>query len=292
MEQEIPKIAFSRYNDLDVEVMSFKELYGKLDLSNDHDPFALHRIEFYLILIVSKNSYTHFVDFKSYELVPGSALFIAKNQVHRFDKSLLEASGWSLVFSRVFMDKHYFLSDSHKINRLFNYHIETPVIHQLDMGWDSFIHIADQLYKEYVLPNDFAKTEMLRTLLNVLLLKAERAKTLQSGDGVALGWLETFGNFKDLLEKEYINTRSSRTYAADLFVSYKLLNDIVKRLTGKTVKAFIDDFVTTEIKRYLVSTSLSVQEIGYKTGFEDPANMIKFFKRNTGNTPHKFRRQK
>ena len=131
------------------------------------------------------------------------------------------------------------------------------------------------------------------SLLNVLLLKAERAKEIQSItlSGIKTQWLETFNLFKNMLEEEYIKTRSSRYYASKLFISYKFLNDIVKKLTGKTVKAFIDDFVTIEIKRYLVSTSLSIKEVSYQTGFEEPANMVKFFKKHTNITPLKFRQQ-
>ena len=159
------------------------------------------------------------------------------------------------------------------------------------MGQDSFMDIAKKLYEEYTFPNDFAKSEILRTLLHIVFLKAERAKEIQAISGAKIHWLETFGTFKNMLEKEYINSRSSRYYAAKLFISYKFLNDIVKHLTGKTAKVFIDDFVTIEIKRYLVSTSLSVKEISYQTGFEEPANMIKFFKKNTNTTPLKFRQQ-
>ena len=157
------------------------------------------------------------------------------------------------------------------------------------MERDSFVDIANKLYDEYVFPSDFAKSEMLRTLLHVLLLKAERSKEVQSIGGAKKQWLETFSTFKDILEEQYVSTRSSRFYASELLVSYKFLNDVVKKLTGKTVKTFIDDFVTIEIKRYLVSTSLSVKEISYKTGFEEPANMTKFFKKNTNTTPLRFR---
>lgn len=291
MENEIPKIFFNRSKSLDIEVMNFTQIFSKLNQSEGHNPFAAHKIEFFLILIITKNSYSHFVDFKSYILSEGSALFIAKNQVHHFTKELREADGFCIVFNSLFVDKYYFLSDNFKLNRLFNYHIETPVIHQKEMRGDSFIDIAHKLYDEYIFPNTFAKSEILRTLLYILLLKAERAKESQSVSGVKTHWLEIFSKFKNMLEKEYVKTRNSRTYASNLFISYKFLNDIVKKLTGKTVKAFIDEFVTIEIKRYLVSTSLSVKEISYKTGFEEPANMVKFFKKNTNATPLKFRRQ-
>lgn len=291
MKKEIPKILFTRNKSLDVEVMNFKQLFNKLDQSQTHNAFAPHKIEFYLILINTQNSYTHFLDFKSYKLIPGSALFIAKNQVHNFTKELNEAEGICVVFSSAFMEKYYYLSDNLKLNRLFNYHIETPVIHQEVMGKDSFIPIASKLFHEYHFPNNFAKSEMLRTFLHILLLKAERAKDILAPTGVKTHWLEIFNLFKNTLEKDYTKSRSSRVYASKLLVSYKFLNDIVKQFTGKTVKAFIDDFVTTEIKRYLIATSMSVKEISYQTGFEEPANMIKFFKKNTNNTPLKFRQQ-
>jgi len=294
MEKEIPKIAYNKDKKLDIEVMTFAQLFSSLNQSKDHNPYAVHRIKFYLVLIVTKNSYAHFVDFRSYQLTKGSALFIAENQVHYFTKELQEADGFCIVFNSQFMDKYYFLSDNHKLSRLFNYHIETPVIHQKEMGQDDFLGIASKLYDEYIFPNNFAKSEMLRTLLHVLLLKAERIKETQSESisSAKTHWLEIFSNFKHKLEKEYVKTRNSRTYAANLFISYKFLNDIVKKLTGKTVKAFIDDFVTIEIKRYLVSTSLSIKEVSYQTGFDEPANMIKFFKKNTNTTPLKFRQQK
>jgi AraC-like DNA-binding protein len=292
MEKEIPKISFSNNHSLDIEVMTFDQLSEKLNQVKSHNSFVPHKIKFFLILILTKNSYTHIVDFKSYKLESGSALFVAKNQVHHFTKNIEKADGYCVVFNSLFTDKHHFLSGSLKLNRLFNYHIGTPVITQKEMDGDDFIEIADTLYKEFHHPNGFAKSEMLSTLLQVLFLKAERAKEFQAVKGVKKHWLETFTNFKDMLEEEYGNTRNSRAYASKLFISYKFLNDIVKQLTGKTVKAFIDNFVTIEIKRYLVSTSLSIQEIAYKTGFEEPSNMVKFFKKNAKTTPLKFRQQK
>ena len=271
--------------------MNFEQLFGKLEQTNDHNPFAPHKIEFYLILMVTKNTYTHFVDFKSYQLKEGSALFVAKNQVHCFNKGLTDADGFGIVFSHLFVYKHYFLTDNLALIRLFNYHIESPIIHQKEMGEDSLISFIPNLYQEYHSNKSFAKAEILASLLRVLLLKAERTKAFYSNTTINAHWLETFDAFRKMLEKDYVHTRNSRAYASKLLVSYKFLNDIVKQLTGKTVKAFIDDFVTVEIKRYLISTALSVNEISYKTGFEEPSNMIKFFKKNTNTTPLKFRQQ-
>lgn len=289
--QEIPKIIFRENVDLNIEVMNFTQLLETLTNSKNHNPFEVHKIQFYMILVVTHKSYPHFVDFKSYELKEGSAIFIAKNQVHHFTKQLKNSSGYAIIFNSIFTEKHSLLLSNLKLNRLFNYHIETPVIHQNEMNKDNFTDISKKLFDEYYHPNKFAKSEMLSSLLNVLLLKSERAKEDQSFSGVKKHWLQIFNAFKNLLENNYIETRSSRAYASKLFISYKLLNDIVKNLTGKTTKVFINDFVTIEIKRYLASTSLSIKEISFKTGFDEPSNMVKFFKKNTNFTPLQFRQQ-
>ncbi len=291
METEIPQIPFDRAQSLAIEVMKFQDLAGKLERSMGHDPYAAHRIQFYLILVVTKNTYIHSVDLLSYELKKGSALFVANDQVHHFTKGLQKAEGFAIVLHRDLLDRYAYISDALKFSRLFNYHIETPVIHQEEMGNDSLIEIVDRLYQEYTFPNDFAKAEFLQTLLQVFLLKAERAKAEKSSDRTDIHWLELFSAFKNRLEKDFVKTRSSRYYAAELSISYKFLNDIVKKLSGKTVKAFIDDLVTTEIKRYLVSTDHTVKEICFLTGFDEPPNMVRFFRKNTSMTPLQFRQE-
>lgn len=286
---EIPHITFKKDLSLSVEVINFEELYNKLKASEDHNPFDVHKIDFYLILVVTKNSYRHFLDFNFYELYEGSALFISKNQIQRFSETIKVSKGYGIIFNSDFLNQHYFLSDKLRLNRLFNYHIESPLIHQKELGENEFLDITKKLYEEYGSTNSLGKSEILGSLLNVLLLKAERAKTYRNDIKVSQYWLDVFRQFKELLEEKYTLTRSSKEYASALNISYKFLNDVVKKLTGKTTKSFIDTYITIEIKRFLVTTPLSIKEISHSVGFDEPGNMIKFFKKNTGTTPFKFR---
>ncbi|MEM6831492.1 MAG: AraC family ligand binding domain-containing protein, partial [Bacteroidota bacterium] len=121
MEKGIPKINFDKTKSLGIEVMNLTELVDNLNKSKNHNPFLVHRIQFYLILMVTKGTYSHFVDFKSYTLVEGSSLFIAKNQVHHFTEEIQACEGFCIIFLSSFSDKDYFLPDVLKLNRLFNY---------------------------------------------------------------------------------------------------------------------------------------------------------------------------
>ncbi len=290
MNKELPEIYLEKHASINIQVMNFDELFGLLNKAKDHSPYEPHKIKFYLILIVTKGTYSHFIDFKTYDMYEGSALFITKNQVHYFNKELQDCKGYGIVFNQSFVDKHYFLNDNFTMNSLFNYHIERPIIHQREMEPDNLVNLSFEIFKEYSFKSDLTKSETLASLLRVLLLKVERAKRMNTAISANNRYQNIFSQFCHLLEEDYVNTRSSRTYANKLFVSYKFLNNIVKELTGTTVKTFIDNFVIVEIKRYLISSSLSVSEISYKTGFEEPANMIKFFKKHTNNTPLKFRK--
>ena len=285
----LPKIDYKADSESDIEVMTIAETFIKLTKTTEHNPFEVHKIQFYFILVVTENFYSHYVDFKFYELKKGSVLFVAKNQVQHFTENFKNVKGYCIILNSQFLEQNYFMSQNHNLNRLYNYHLENPVIHEEEMGKDEFIDIVEKLYFEYTLPSNFAKADILRAYIDIILLKAERVKQQHAISGVKTKWLEIFNEFRNSLAANYIKTRSSRDYSAELLISYKLLNDIVKSTTGKTVKAFIDDFVVVEIKRYLVTTSLSVKEISYKTGFDEPANMTKFFKKNTQTTPLKFR---
>jgi AraC-like DNA-binding protein len=67
---------------------------------------------------------------------------------------------------------------------------------------------------------------------------------------------------------------------------------VVKSLSGKTAKDFIQSRIIIEAKRMLYFTELSLKEIGYQLGFSEPANFSAFFKKSTGKSPSLFRNQR
>ncbi|SLM29674.1 Transcriptional regulator, AraC family (fragment) [Desulfamplus magnetovallimortis] len=68
------------------------------------------------------------------------------------------------------------------------------------------------------------------------------------------------------------------------------MNKIAKAITGNTVKSFIDNFVILEIKRQLAISDISIKELTYLMGFEEPTNFVKYFKKHTSHSPSQFRK--
>jgi AraC family transcriptional activator of pobA len=78
-------------------------------------------------------------------------------------------------------------------------------------------------------------------------------------------------------------------YAEKLGMTVDRLNDHVKRATGVTAGHLIRQRLLTEAKRQLVFTTQPIQDIAEELAFSDPSHFARFFRKQTGTTPHEFR---
>lgn len=102
---------------------------------------------------------------------------------------------------------------------------------------------------------------------------------------------ELFTRFIDTLRKYCKSERSVSFYAERLCVTPKYLSRVVSEVSGHTVSYYIDDYVTTEIKAMLNSTTMPIQQISYELGFPSQSVFGKYFKRMTGMSPRSYRQR-
>ncbi|MBU2648666.1 helix-turn-helix transcriptional regulator [bacterium] len=285
----IPEISFSRSNrkEIDFDVFTLQSLFArkdKMEIALDEP----HRVGFYHILYITEGRGTHYVDFQPCQFQQGSIVVIAKGQVQSFELAD-DRDGFLILFTESFLLKNLIHSDVLSYHSLSNSYFHSPVIQTEATHHHSFGNIFKEIYDEYGLPDDYIKERLLRLLLKVILLKAERIirrTTPQEGNS---DWFTTFGLFKNHLEQSHHQTRNAEDYADMLNISYKHLNTICKSITGDTAKKCIDEFVVLEIKRQLAISDVSVKELTYFFGFDDPSNFVKYFKKHTSLTPLSFR---
>lgn len=281
--KNIPKISFREdLKTIGFECLNLEDLTAK-GKPKDHHPGRPHKIDFYAILTITGGSVKHQLDFKEYNLKKNDCLLISKGQVHSFD-SESSYKGYLILFTSDFLVSHLSPSTFFKSTNLFNYHLSSPDYH-LDKFLLSDIENLAIEYdkKEYVL-----QSNIVASLFSIVILKLNnRNLTTQNYENYQ--GFDTFEKFKNLVEKEYHLTRNVSDFAIKLHITYKHLNEICKRFTSKTAKRFIDDFVILEIKRKLSSTSLSIKEISFETGFDEPTNFLKYFKNLVGQTPIEFK---
>ncbi len=287
--QKIPRISFQKKQNaqLEFEIVTLQSLFRRqTELS-----FALdkpHRVDFYSIMYITRGTGIHEIDFVPYVYRAGSVLFISQGQVHAFDAGP-GRDGYLLLFTEHFLAKNLIHSDLLSLYRLYNYHLHVPILQPEELGREDFRGLVSELYREYRAEENFAREDLLRLWLKLLLLKAERIKRTLIADQKNAGWPTLFGAFRNHLERSFSETRNAADYAGRLNISYNHLNRICKSMAGATAKEFIDRFVVLEIKRRLAMADISVKELTYAMGFDEPTNLVKYFKKHTGQSPTQFK---
>ncbi len=102
---------------------------------------------------------------------------------------------------------------------------------------------------------------------------------------------DLFYRYVQLVNRFFLRYRSIEAYAALLNVTPNYLSTLVKAVSGRSTKSFLDERLVSEAKNLLVYTSLAVAEIADQLQFSESTHFIRFFKKETGLTPADFRRQ-
>jgi AraC family transcriptional regulator, transcriptional activator of pobA len=151
--------------------------------------------------------------------------------------------------------------------------------------------VIGSLRAEATRPADPRSPELERHLVSVLLLWVERwydaARTEhREADDAEV---ELHRRFAQLLERDFARHHDAAHYADALAVPPAALSRALSEVTGRPTKDLITDRVMLEAARLLRFTDLSVQEIAFRTGFDDPLYFSRAFKRRQGEAPMAYR---
>lgn len=103
---------------------------------------------------------------------------------------------------------------------------------------------------------------------------------------------EYFRQFTELLGEHYKHERSVGFYARQLCITPKYLTTLIKRISGKSVSEWIDNYVILEAKTLLKYSNMSVQEIAYYLNFPNQSFFGSYFKRKAGMSPSQYKAKK
>ena len=103
---------------------------------------------------------------------------------------------------------------------------------------------------------------------------------------------EYFRQFTELLGEHYKHERSVGFYARQLCITPKYLTTLIKRISGKSVSEWNDNYVILEANTLLKESNMSVQEIAYYLNFPNQSFFGSYFKRNAGMSPSQYKAKK
>jgi AraC-like DNA-binding protein len=234
---------------------------------------------YFELILLSKGSGRHTIDYRTYEVKPPVLFFIRKEQVHYWDLST-EPKGYVVLLKRDFFDE----SSDHQLGLLLS-ELSTRSCIQLDEG-SSIEEMLALLLEEHQQEGRYSKS-ITEGLLKALFAKISTYPVTESTNLTAKH--DTFRAFLELLSDTGNIRNQVAYYAAQLNTSPQNLNAICRKQSGQSASETIATFIISEVKRLLEYTSMPVAQIAYQLEFKDPSHFVKFFKRHTGHTPQAFR---
>ena len=234
-----------------------------------------HLLYFDLIIVCTEGKGKHHIDFKTYEFEAPAIFIVKKNQYHAWDLTA-KMKGFMLFFE---MDFYLKLGNEASFSHV-NFPQITPkhpvlaITNKTDL--DLFKTLSESLFKEF--NKNGRVNQLLKTYLAALLTKIESELITSDSPSIPLGDYKIFDKFLQLLEIHIRSSRNANFYIETLGMSYNRLNNISKRITGFTLKQYIDEFILTKAKRSLFSSEKNISQISYSLGFDEVGNFSKYFK--------------
>ena len=250
-----------------------------------------HVHEFYQIIWFRHGHGTHHVDFVDYPVSDNSIFFIAPGQIHSFD-GVTDYEGVVIHFNASFMADEETSESVFLKYDVFNAYDSLPFYKVSNEEAERLMVFVNEMNREYSLTGAFAHKDYMQYLLRLFLIRVQRCGERKAVPKLYVSCVanRTFVRFRQLLEQNFRKVHTVQEYAELLNISSRTLTKYVDQSAHRSPLQIINDRIVLEAKRLLCHSMLSIKEVGYQLGFEDPSYFVKFFKRLVGKMPSEFRK--
>lgn len=244
----------------------------------------------YAIIWFKEGNGKYFVDFNEYHFQSNTLIVVSQNQDISF-----EFTAESRDFSIFTFPADFVAGTEPKVQELLSFcireHFQGKQVLRLSEKDRSYLEALTQqlinILKDW---NGALRQESSYHFFQLFLLYCAHLSTEQAAQET-LTHDKIVSQFTSLLEKDFRQIHKVSHYTDQLNLTYNSLARFTGHYCGKSPKEIITERVVLEIKRRLSSTDQPVKEIAYDLGFDEPTNLVKFFKKNTHMTPAAFRQR-
>lgn len=283
-----PRYSFFDIRDFEENMKTVRKKVG---------PF---RHEFYAIALRKEGEgVTHTGQFTKYHGHDCTIFFNSPYQAIAWDIEL-NWQGYYIIFTEDFVRKNplgiNLLADFPflRLDHSIPLPVEPEELALLDM-------VFQKIYKEYHSDHE-DKFRFIHAYTYMLLLYVKRSfdRHTPSMSGQAqenrTADIRLLSRFQTLIETSFYGSNEKAdphevaSYARQLSVHPNYLNTVVKRITGKTAKQLIHEYILNRALSLLSTTDLSIKEIAYQLFFAEPTHFTAFFKKLLHQTPNEYRK--
>jgi AraC-like DNA-binding protein len=279
--QETNEESKSSQNDkLKIKVNSNDNPYPATDM--EQKLLEPRRLTSYFIVLIDSGSITYKLDLQDITVSDGDLLFAMPNQIF-----VPPAKTDDLKYFKVLFDENTLALLPQGFSFLVN---------PLNSQTISLDHAArERVRKVFEILNQILYTDQQSTdsaiilaYLNLLLSELNSAYFKNEPADIVNTNLSKFVEFKLMVETHLTEQPSIHTIAEQLALSTNSLYRLVKEYSGTSPKDFLTNRLMMEAQRKLRYSNLSVKELAYELGFNDPDYFSRLFKKSTGKSVSDF----
>ncbi|OQP54684.1 AraC family transcriptional regulator [Niastella yeongjuensis] len=261
-------------------IRSIEQVLKGEDLVHD-----LHKHDFFFVLALQSGKGMHEIDFIPYPLHDHAIFILRPGQVHKLELQAA-SSGFLMEFDLTFYQPKNSISE-HRWKKASgkNYcEVAAARYTRLHALLENIFNEFDKKMEGYA--------EVIKATLDIFFIEYIRQSLNPNHvpKPETIYNQECFEAFAYLLETNISSLKKVSQYADLLHLSPYQLNAITKESVGKTVSDLINEQIILEAKRYLLATPNQIKDIADLLGYEDISYFIRFFKKQTGQTPEAFRK--
>ncbi|WP_158800117.1 helix-turn-helix domain-containing protein [Pedobacter sp. L105] len=237
-----------------------------------------YKLSFYCFVFVYQGTSTYRVDLQDSIVADGQMLFALPNQIFSNYPKNEDEKSFKVVFDEntlaLLPNTYHFLVNPYNINTIaFDPVSKERVKTVFSILFDLLHSSSKQQHSEIILAH-----------LNTLLTEINSAYFQQQGidDTFSNNKISKYIAFKLAVETHLTDQHDVQSIAEKLAMTTTSLYSVVKEFSGVSPKEWMTNRLMLEAQRKLQYSKLSVKELAYELGFNDPGYFSRAFKKSTG----------
>ena len=256
----------------------------RAELSSDNEPF---RIDMTMAIIYEQGSADLKINMRDYHIEAPAVLLVLNAQIYQSAGHSEDLRSKVILMSRSFSDSLF--ANSGEILPLKSSIMKNPVM-KIENEENVFGQFFQLLQNIAASPRQEFKIESARHLtLSMFYGYSHLKHEVNEVKSTNSRQEEIFTKFTELLERHHKKEREIAFYADKMCMTSKHLSQVIKDYTGKTALGLIEEYVISEAKSMLLSTTMSIQQISDELKFPSQSVFGKYFKRVAGISPSEYR---
>lgn len=250
------------------------------------------RMNCLIVAVCTKGRGGYVLNQKEYAITPGDAMILTDGQIVEKIWMSDDAEGMALLISNGFIFE--ILKDIRNLSILFLLTRNHPVFpiqeDEIRIAQEYLDMIHERVTrKDYILRKDVLRLLIVTMIydLGSVFYRVMNATDNHSYDTKSE---KIFVEFIQLVEKHCRRERRVSWYAQQLKLTPKYLSEIISSVSKCSPNAWIDKYVTNEIRIMLRQTDMKICDIAKELHFPNQSFLGKYFRENVGISPIKYRK--